>query len=99
MAKYKSYDDAYRNGREDVWPGCGILGRCMSCGRVHNFTYRADARRIADDFRCWRNNEYGCPRPKPEPAHDLNRVGRCKRCGAKEVMTGERGGGQKLGVR
>jgi len=38
---YRSYEDAYRKGGRDVWPGCGAVGRCMPCGRIHNYDYRS----------------------------------------------------------
>lgn len=80
--RYKSYDDAYKRGGSDVWPGCGKVGRCMPCGRIHNYDYRSHVNGpMIDDYRCSRNHRAGCPRPKPEPEHDLNRQRRCRRCG------------------
>lgn len=83
MAKkqYRSYEDARKRGSHDVWPGCGSIGRCMPCGRLHNFDYRSHVNGpIVDDFRCVRNHHDGCPRPKPEPKHDWG-PRTCRRCG------------------
>jgi len=81
---YRSYEDAYRKGGRDVWPGCGAVGRCMPCGRIHNYDYRSHVNGpMVNDFRCSRNYHAGCPQPKPEPEHDLNRQQRCRRCGTR----------------
>ena len=88
--KYRSYEDAQRRGERDVWPGCGKLGRCMPCGRVHNFDYQLGGRWI-DRYQCAKNHSFGCPQPHPEPTHDFNRVGRCTRCGAVDEVRRLRG--------
>lgn len=85
MANHKSYEQAEKNGGTDVWPGCGKLGRCMPCGRIHNFIYKSHVNGpMVDDFRCARNQQMGCPHPKPEPEHKhrgTDKRGRCLRCG------------------
>lgn len=78
MGKFKSYEEAQARGREDVWPGCGKLGRCMPCGGIHNFDYRSGERWV-NDFRCSRNHRAGCPQPHPEPEHDWHGT-TCRRC-------------------
>lgn len=83
MPRYRSYDDAQKRGGSDVWPGCGSIGRCMPCGRVHNFDYR-QFNEWVDRYACAQNHQRGCPQPKPEPKHDWPARGtRCRRCGAR----------------
>lgn len=83
VGRYRSYDDAQARGREDVWPGCGKLGRCMPCGRIHNFDYRFGDKYV-DRYACAQNHQRGCPQPHPEPKHDWPARGTtCRRCGAK----------------
>jgi len=59
MGNYKSYKEAYRKGKEDVWP-CGKRGKYRVCGRIHNF-YTKTGNKIINDFRCWHNKRFGCP--------------------------------------
>jgi hypothetical protein len=81
--KYRSYEDAQKRGDKDVWPGCGKLGRCMPCGRIHNFDYQT---RLGgswiDRYQCAQNHDRGCPQPHPEPKHDWHGT-TCRRCKAK----------------
>lgn len=44
------------------------------CGSVYGGSYH-------EDFQCAYRYNNGCPFPKPEAVHILNRLGRCKRCG------------------
>lgn len=67
------YAKALASPSKSVWPGCGD-GRCMPCGRVHDFGSSGRA-----SIRCWRNHQMGCPQPHPEPEHEW-RKGRCSRC-------------------
>ena len=80
MGKYKSYEQAYAKGREDVWPGCGRIGLCMSCGSVHNFDYKV-GNFWSSNYCCSENYRNGCPNPKPEPKHEWSNQGKCKKCG------------------
>lgn len=58
---------------------------CRPCFNCHDC--RPPDRRYTNQlyspvFHCATNWNSGCPDPKPEPVHDLNRVGHCRRCGA-----------------
>lgn len=88
-ARYKSsdpttYEQAYSKASY-IW-ACGD-GRCMPCGRLHDFCYTTYASmnrmKIVHRFRCWQNHEHGCPREKPKPKHKFVN-GRCEICKAKE---------------
>lgn len=80
---YTSYEQAKRDGGRDVWP-CGIVGRCMPCGRIHDFGGADALGQFRHDFRCWQNHERGCPAPKPEPRHEyIGQSAQCCICGAK----------------
>lgn len=69
--KYRDYQDAWRRGGRDVWPGCGN-GRCRPCGRIHDFgrdqySYQRNGARTSkwiSRFQCRENSVNGCP---PEP--------------------------------
>jgi len=86
-SKYKSYQDAYKNGKRDIWPGCGD-GRCMPCGRIHDFDYASwdsNGNRVyISNYSCWENYQHGCPREKPEPVHTFE-SGKCKVCGKRAM--------------
>ena len=57
---------------------------CRPCFICHDCT-RTKAvqagKPCSDVFHCATNWNKGCPEPRPEPQHDLNRLKRCKRCG------------------
>jgi len=58
---------------------------CRPCFNAHDCTPpdRRYGKQIHSDvFHCATNWNKGCPEPKPEPEHLLNRQGHCKRCGA-----------------
>ena len=60
-----SYKEAYQKPSDKIWCGCGD-GRKRICGRIHNFgTWEKP------DFRCWMNNEKGCPNPIPLPKKNI----------------------------
>lgn len=83
--KYRDHEEAKHRGGKDIWPGCGITGRCMPCGGIHNFDYRSHANGpYVDRYRCSQNHHSGCPQPKREPSHDFNKSGHCKRCSARD---------------
>jgi hypothetical protein len=75
--KPTTYEQAMRRPSQEVWPGCGD-GRCRPCGLIHNMDYR-----VGDQWNpnwvCVENHHRGCPSPKPEPQHDVQR-GRCVKC-------------------
>lgn len=57
---------------------------CRPCYNCHDCTppNRTYSRRLYSDvFHCASNYNSGCPQPKPVPVHNLNRLGRCRRCG------------------
>lgn len=83
MKRPLTYAEALARPSRAVWPGCGD-GRCRSCGRVHDFSYRTWTGQIAHRFLCWQNHVHGCPQPIPEPALHRWRNGYCAVCGAKE---------------
>ena len=85
----ETYTAALQHGDKDVWMGCGRSGLCRPCGRIHDFSRRVGDKTV-HDFRCRYNHEYGCPHPQPEPVHDLNRLGRCRRCGERMVERSKR---------
>ena len=60
---YKSYEEAYRKGGYDIWPGCGGK-RKKECGRLHDFSYIASDGVLVHRFHCWQNWMKGCPRLK-----------------------------------
>ena len=56
---------------------------CRPCYNAHDCTppnpaYSKTA--YSDVFHCASNWNSGCPQPKPEPQHILNRLNNCKRC-------------------
>jgi hypothetical protein len=55
MKEPKSYDEALKYPSSKIWCGCGD-GRKKKCGRIHNY-----GTIDKPDFRCWMNNEHGCP--------------------------------------
>lgn len=57
---------------------------CRPCFNPHDCTppnpvYSKKA--YSDIFHCATNWSSGCPQPKPEPTHEFNRQGYCKKCG------------------
>lgn len=57
---------------------------CRPCYNCHDFSppNPAHSRKLySDGFHCASNWYSGCPQPKPEPTHTLNRQKRCVRCG------------------
>lgn len=57
---------------------------CRPCFNAHDCTppNPAHSRKVYSDvFHCATNWNSGCPQPKPEPEHILNRLNNCKRCG------------------
>lgn len=77
MGEPRSYEQAQAKASTLVWPGCGD-GRCMPCGRVHNFDFPVYGG-MQDRFRCYINYTRGCPQPKKKPEHDWHN-GKCKKC-------------------
>lgn len=62
----------------------GSFCPCRSCYNAHDCTppNSAYSKKVySETFSCATNWNTGCPHPLPEPEHDLNRQGRCKRCG------------------
>ena len=56
---------------------------CRPCYNCHDCTPpdpRYTRQVYSSVFHCAVNWNGGCPQPKPEPVHDLNRMGTCKRC-------------------
>lgn len=82
----RSYEDALSRPSSTVWPGCRD-GRCMPCGRIHDFSYSAycgpNRKETVHRFRCWQNHTNGCPSDKPEPMHSYENS-RCTQCGRTE---------------
>lgn len=83
MPDPRTYDEAMRRPSRRIWSGCGD-GRCMPCGRIHDYYWTDSTGKTVHDFRCWHNNNFGCPDPHPEPEHDWNLAGRCNVCGVKQ---------------
>ena len=57
---------------------------CLPCYNPHDCTppNPAYSKKVySDTFHCATNWNTGCPQPKPEPIHNLNRQKRCKKCG------------------
>lgn len=65
---HKTYEQAWRHGDSDVWPGCGN-GRCRPCGRIHDFGRMVQTgkyKRVwVPRFQCHTNAMQGCPQPHP----------------------------------
>lgn len=59
---YKSYQEAYRKGGYDIWPGCGGK-RKKECGRLHDFSYMV-GQTLVHRFHCYQNWTRGCPHAK-----------------------------------
>lgn len=54
---------------------------CFNCHDCRPPDYAKTGKVYSDTFHCATNWNSGCPYPYPEPVHDLNRVGHCRRCG------------------
>jgi len=54
---------------------------CYNCHDCYPPDPRYSKKIYSDTFACAYNYNTGCPQPKPESAHILNRQHRCKRCG------------------
>ena len=79
----KTYAQAMARPSREVWPGCGD-GRCMPCGRVHDFGWSPSHGPWVPRFQCSENFRNGCPQPHPEQQHEWNPSGmHCSRCGKK----------------
>ena len=62
----------------------GAFCPCRPCYNPHDCTppNPAYSKKVySETFHCACNWNTGCPQPKLKPAHDLNRQGRCRRCG------------------
>jgi len=62
----------------DVVCPCRPCYNCHDCGSFNGGRWHPN-------FACASNWNSGCPQPKTEPVHILNRQHRCKRCGVKVV--------------
>lgn len=82
MPRLDPYQLAHSKPSSKIWPGCGD-GRCMPCGRIHDFGKRDHDGKWQSDMRCVRNHHSGCPVGElPKPVHDwgvTNRCGTCRR--------------------
>lgn len=57
---------------------------CRPCYNCHDCTppdWSRSEKVYSDTFYCAVRWNKGCPDPKPEPVHTLNRLKRCIRCG------------------
>ena len=85
MSNPTTYSQAMAAPSRAIWPGCDD-GRCMPCGRIHDFSRLGHGGRRNHGFRCARNHYQGCPTLIPEPEHDWDsgtRDGRCRKCGVR----------------
>ncbi len=53
---------------------------CYNCHDCNPPNPAYNKKVYSDIFHCAVNYDRGCPQPKPEPNHMLNRQHRCKRC-------------------
>lgn len=71
----------------------GAFCPCRPCYNCHDCNPpdpRYSKKVYSDTFSCAVNWNSGCPQPKPEPNHILNRLGRCRRCGEVPNATKQR---------
>ena len=66
-SKYKSTEEAIREGGSDVWPGCGKIGARMPCGHVHHATRTLSDGKLVVDHYCLENHNHGCSTARPLP--------------------------------